>query len=83
MGWFSSSKSYFDDSWDKSVEPTANGEDVYAVRYGSRELAGSVPNYSGIMAPRPAPSWLTVSGRSSTTAPPWTDRVAVFRCATE
>ena len=58
MGWFSSSKSYFDDSWEKSVEPTANGEDVYAVRYGSRELAGSVPNYSGIMRCR----WYKLSG---------------------
>lgn len=50
MGWFSSSKSYFSaNDWDVNSAPTANGEDVYAVRYGSRELVGSVPNYSGIM----------------------------------
>lgn len=60
MGWFSSkSNSYFDSSWDKNVAPTASGEDVYAVRYGSRELVGSVPNYSGIMRCR----WWNIPGK--------------------
>ena len=50
MGWFSKSSnySYFDDSWDKDVNPTSSGEEVYASRYGSREFVASVPNSSGI-----------------------------------
>ena len=58
MGWFSSSKSYFGDSWDTSIEPTANGEDVYAVQFGSREFVGSVPNSSGVIRCR----WSKTSG---------------------